>query len=320
MSLKTQYISDIKAGDNIEDFYMVKSFSVKTASNNKKYFDFVLYDKSGEISAKLWDITDENESYNEGQIIKVRGTVSEWNGTNQIKIVKVRISTSEDGCDPQDYIKTAPEDAEEMYGFIYQYAEKIADKDLRALSTKLLKDYEAKLKYYPAAMKNHHAVRSGLLYHIKRMLLMAENMCLVYTNLKKDYLICGVILHDIAKLFEMDANEYGVVSDYTIEGHLLGHIIQGIKIVEKEGEALGIDREKILLIEHMILSHHNEPEFGSPKRPMFPEAEMLHYLDQIDARIYDMDEALRGVEPGDLTDRVWTMHNRKLYKIKEENK
>ena len=314
--LKKLFILDLKPGNDIEDFFMIKSFALKTASNNKKYFDFTLGDKTGEINAKLWD-AEENSDYKEGKIIKIKGSVSEWKGTNQIKITKIRISTDEDQCLLKDYIKVAPEAPEEMYQFILERAESIDDDQLRQLTLELLKKQETELLYYPAAMKNHHSILGGLLYHIKRMLMLAENMCLIYTNLRKDFLICGVILHDIAKIYEMQADECGIVSDYTYEGYLLGHIVQGIKMVEKTGETLGIDKEKLLMIEHMILSHHNEPEFGSPKRPMFPEAEMLHYLDQVDARIYDMEEALNNTKPGTFSDKIWTMHNRKLYKSKE---
>lgn len=315
--MKKNFIINLNTGDQVEDFFMVKSFSAKMASNNKKYFDFLLYDNTGEINAKLWEASEESEDYMEGQIIKVRGIISEWNGKKQVKILKIRLSQKEDMCDLRDFIQAAPEEAEDMYALIMQYTNNIEDKELKKLTQELLEAHKEPLSYYPAAKKNHHAIMAGLLYHIKRMLLMAEKMCCVYPNLRKDYLFCGVILHDIAKLYEMNSSEHGVVVDYTTEGYLLGHIVQGIKLVEEKGIELGVDREKLLMVEHMILSHHNEPEFGSPKRPMFPEAEMLHYLDLIDARIYDMEEALKNTESGTFTDKIWTMHNRKLYKSKE---
>ena len=99
-----------------------------------------------------------------------------------------------------------------------------------------------------------------------------------------------------------------------MEGQLLGHIAQGVKMIDKLADELGISEEKAIMLEHMILSHHYEPEFGSPKRPMFPEAELLHYLDIFDARIFDMEEALKPVAPGDFSDKVWTLENRRVYK------
>jgi 3'-5' exoribonuclease len=168
--------------------------------------------------------------------------------------------------------------------------------------------------YYPAAAKNHHAELSGLLYHMKRMLMTAERICEVYTNLNKDLVAAGVIVHDIEKLNEIEADTMGMASGYSFEGQLLGHLVQGIKSIDKLAEELGVGEEKKIMLEHMILSHHYEPDFGSPKKPLFPEAEILHYLDMIDARMYDMQEALDATFPGEFSDRVWTLDNRRLYK------
>ena len=171
--------------------------------------------------------------------------------------------------------------------------------------------------YYPAAQKNHHAQLGGLLYHTKRMLMTGERVCQVYTNLNKDLTLTGVIVHDIEKLNEIEADRDGIATGYSFEGQLLGHIIQGVKYIDRITLEMGISREKALMIEHMILAHHYEPEFGSPKKPLFPEAEVLHYLDILDARMFDMQAALDATEPGSFSDRIWTLDNRKLYRPKE---
>jgi len=167
---------------------------------------------------------------------------------------------------------------------------------------------------HPAAVQNHHALRSGLIYHTLTMLKAGEKLGEVYAFLDMDLLLAGIILHDIAKLDEIAANEWGLASEYTFEGQLLGHIVQGVKQIEKAAGKVGLDEEKSILLEHMLLAHHYEPEFGSPKRPMFPEAEVLHYLDILDARMFDMQKALTEVQPGEFTDRIWVLNNRKLYK------
>lgn len=172
--------------------------------------------------------------------------------------------------------------------------------------------------YYPAATRNHHAEYGGLLYHVKRMLMTGLRVCEVYQNLNRDLVAAGVILHDIEKLNEIQSNEYGISPGYSFEGQLLGHLVQGVKFLDRTCRELGFSEEKTLMLEHMILSHHYEPEFGSPKKPMFPEAEVLHYLDILDARMFDMEDALRGVEPGTFSDRIWTLDNRKVYKPKGE--
>ena len=142
-------------------------------------------------------------------------------------------------------------------------------------------------------------------------------MCQVYTNLNQDLVLAGVILHDMEKLDEIESGTDGIATGYSFEGQLLGHIIQGIKMIDRITLELGISREKALMVEHMILAHHYEPEFGSPKKPLFPEAEVLHYLDILDARMFDMQAALEATEPGAFSDRIWTLDNRKLYKPTE---
>ena len=143
-----------------------------------------------------------------------------------------------------------------------------------------------------------------------------KRLCEVYDNLNKDLVLAGVILHDMEKINEIQSNELGISSGYSFEGQMLGHLIQGVRTLDRLTEELGFPREKAVMLEHMILSHHYEPEFGSPKRPLFPEAEMLHYLDLIDARMFDMQDVLEKTEPGEFSDRVWTLDNRKLYKVK----
>ena len=146
------------------------------------------------------------------------------------------------------------------------------------------------------------------------MVLMGERYCEVYTHLNRDLLVTGVLIHDIEKLNEIDSDETGIATGYSFEGQLLGHLIQGVKTIDRLASELGIGKEKAVMLEHMILSHHYEPEYGSPKRPMFPEAEILHYLDIVDARMYDMEEALFSTDPGSFSEKVWTLDNRKVYK------
>ena len=124
-----------------------------------------------------------------------------------------------------------------------------------------------------------------------------------------------MILHDLCKITELSANEVGLASEYTLEGQLLGHLVQGVAELSRTGQELGVDPELLLMLEHMILSHHDLPEFGSPKRPMFPEAEVLHTLDLLDARMFEMSHALSAVQPGHFTERIWSLE-RRLYRRK----
>jgi 3'-5' exoribonuclease len=316
--MKNHYIAHMRTDDEVTDFFAVRTMALKVGSNKKHYLDLVLSDNTGEINAKKWDVSEaESSASNDirsGDVIKVKALVTEWNGMRQLKVMRMRKANERDGIEKSDYVKAAPENPEDMYAYILSRAEAIGDADLKALSLRMLVDNKEKLMYYPAASKNHHAEFAGLLYHIKRMLMMGERYCEVYKNLNKDLVVAGVIAHDMEKLTEMVSNEDGVVSEYSFEGQLLGHLIQGVKLIAKLSAELGVPREKAVMIEHMVLSHHYEPEFGSPKKPLFPEAEILHYLDIVDARMDDMETALNGVADGDFSERVWILDNRRIYK------
>ena len=316
--MKDIYIADLKTGQDFMSYFIVKTVAVKVGSNKKAYLDLLLADKTGEISAKKWDIADEEmpglQRIKEGSVIKVKALVTEWNGMKQLRVSRIRQTSAEDGIVMMDYIKAAPEDAAEMYDYIYSRAAAFEDKDLRNICVKQLTDNKEKLMYYPAAQKNHHAEMAGLLYHVKRMLMMAERACEVYTNLNRELVMTGVILHDMEKINEIDSNELGISTGYSFEGKMLGHLVQGVRTIDRLAAELDIPREKAVMLEHMILSHHYEPEFGSPKKPLFPEAEMLHYLDMVDAKMFDMQEAVEKTEPGCFSDRVWTLENRNVYR------
>jgi len=320
--MKDHYIASINNEEEVQDFFMVKMIAVKTGSNRKKYLDVLLGDMTGEISCKKWDLADEElegiSQIKEGDLVKVKAQVNEWNGMKQLKISRIRKGQKEDSTDIHDFIKAAPEDPEEMYAFILDRADSLKDDDFRRLCLKFLEGSKEKLLYYPAAQKNHHAEMAGLLWHIKRMLLAGESLCGVYTDLNRDMLLAGVILHDAQKLNEIISNEYGISSGYSFEGMMLGHIVQGVKELDREMKEMDFPEEKAIMTEHMILSHHYEPEYGSPKRPLFPEAEMLHHLDMIDARMYDMEDALVKTAPGEFSERVWTLENRRIYRKEEK--
>ena len=308
-------ISELKNGDSLQGFFLLKQADGKTGSNGKRYLDLVVADDGGEINGKLWDCQNgEDEIYKAHSLVKIRGRVDEWQGRLQLRIDKIRMATDEDGVRLEDFVPSAPFSGEAMLKELDAIVAAMKQTDLRAIVGKMIDDVRERLLYYPAAKQNHHSVRSGLLYHILTMLKMAERVADVYPLLNRELLAAGVILHDLAKIEEMAAGELGLVSSYTIEGEMLGHIIQGIKLVEKAAEAVGADKEVAMVLQHMILSHHYEPEFGSPKRPMLPEAEILHYLDLIDARMYDMGKVLAGTEAGELSEKVWLLHNRRLYK------
>ena len=318
--MKDCYAAYVKVGEEIQTFFLLKSVAVKTGSTGKTYLDLLLGDYTGDLNAKKWDISADDPEIpqlQEGQLVKIKGTVTEFNGQKQLRVQRIRRATEQDNLEKTDYIKSAPEPAADMFLYLLSAAEKMADEDLKKLCITVLKRNEERFLYYPAATRNHHAELAGLLWHMKRMAMSGEALCRVYTFLNRDLLIAGVILHDTQKLNEIEASDMGVASGYSFEGNMLGHLVMGVREIEKLAEELGIPREKTTMLEHMVLSHHYEPEFGSPKKPLFAEAEMLHYLDIVDARMYDFEEALKGLEPGTFSEKIWTLDNRRIYKAEK---
>ena len=306
--------TEINSNGGVEGFCLVKSLEVKKTAKGVPFLDLILTDSSGEIGAKLWDYKEDvHGGIKLNSLIKIRGTVSMFNDALQLRIDRVRPAIESDGVNMEDFVPSADYSGKDMYDYIVSTVNSFENTQLKTLILTVLERNKENLLYWPAAFKLHHAIRGGLLYHTLSILKLAKAVCDIYPSLERELLYAGVILHDVAKIQEFDVTETGVVSGYTVEGSLIGHLVKGAMNIEKVGEELGIDRELLMLIEHMILSHHGEPEFGAAVRPMFLEAEILSQLDLLDARIYEISQAVSEVEPGDFTPRQWALDNRKLY-------
>lgn len=313
MKQQPQLAAMIK-GQVFDGFLLTRAAAQKTSSNGGKYLDMTLCDISGEVNAKMWDGLTPPPAV--AQVLRVRGMMLEYNGRPQLRVDKMRPAAENDDYDMQQLAPCAPQPADEMLGEIMDRIEGMQDAQLQALVRARVELCGEKLNYYPAASKLHHAERSGLLHHTSTMLRMAGYVCQVYPQLDADLLAAGVILHDLCKIDEMSSDEIGMVSDYTAQGMLIGHLVAGVAEIDRLGKQLGTRAELLMMLEHMILSHHDLPEYGSPKPPMFPEAEALHTLDLLDARMFEMSRALQGAQPGGFTERIWSLE-RKLYRRKE---
>ncbi len=299
-----------------EGFCLVKSAAVRTDVKGTEYLDMVLADSEGECVAKLWNYSRVSHgSYDVNDIVKVRGTVQVWKDTEQFKIDRIRLATEDDNVDMGGIIPTAPFDPQAMYDELYNTAGAFADGDLKRIVQYLLRENREQLLIYPAGVKLHHATRGGLLHHTMSVLHLAKRIAELYPSLHKDLLFAGAILHDIGKIRELDADTLGIAGAYTNEGQLLGHINVGMAMIAAAAEITMIEPKTAMLLEHMILSHHGKPEFGSPRLPMFPEAEVLSVCDLLDSKMYEMDAALDGVSKDGFSERLWALDNRQLYKI-----
>ena len=293
-----------------EGFLLVRGAEKKTDKNGREYVDMSLGDRTGEINAKIWN-WDGNQGVPEsGKPIKVRGLVQEYNGRLQMKVEKWRAATGEDPVRLEELVPSAPRSADSMLNEIRETVASFRNGSLRKLTEEMVAMAGERLSWFPAAQRMHHAERAGLLHHTTDMLRMAKAAMEVYPWLDHDLLCAGVILHDLGKLEELKSDESGNVSDYTRDGQLLGHLVRGITLLNRAAEKTGVTGETVVLLEHMLLSHHGEAEYGSPRPPMFPEAEALHWIDMMDARMNTMKAAMDKTPEGAFSEKIFSLERR----------
>lgn len=308
-------IADLEAGNVVNGIYILRKKELKETSGKKPYADLVFLDKTGEMNGKMWEISEDFfRTLELNKLYYVNAKVDSWKDLLQLNVNRIRVADPEDQKEISNFVPAAPLPSQQMLDEIFSYANKILHPEIKALVLKLLSGKSEKLLYWPAARSLHHSIRGGLLYHLLRMVRTAEMLKCVYTELNTDLLYAGVLIHDLSKIGELESDELGF-SEYSREGQLLGHLVMGVKEIEVTGRQLGVSDEVILLLQHLVASHHYEPEYGSPKKPMFLEAEMLHYIDIIDARVYDYENALKNTDKGNFSEPVWSLDKRKLYRV-----
>lgn len=299
----------------VEGFCLVKSVEQKINVKGQPFLDMILMDMDGEINAKLWDYRPEiHGAVNANDLMKVRGTLSVYNGQNQFRVERMRRAGEHDNVRMEDFVPSAPSPGAEMLEEILAVVEGFEDQALKRLVLAILEERREQLLFWPAAFRLHHAVRGGLLWHTRSILRLAQAVAAQYENIRADLLYAGVILHDIDKITEFDVPATGLASGYTLKGNLVGHLVGGAMLLEQKANEIDIPQETLLLLQHMLISHHGEPEFGAAVRPMFLEAEILSELDLLDARINEIGSALQGVQPGEFTNKLWALDNRKFYR------
>lgn len=313
-------ISQVVAGEQVDLYVLIQASEEKRTQNGqgKPYLDFVFKDSTGSIDGKMWDTSFEmigglNGEFSPGIAVKIRGTVTEWNGKKQIKIERIRLLREGDPVTKEDLIEKAPLSTEKMFSFMVDVVHSFQNEDLKKISLAVLDKYKEKLTYYPASLVVHHNIKAGLLYHTYCILQIAMKLATLYP-MNQELLYTGCIIHDIGKFEELDSNEDGVAVDYTKEGKLLGHMITGIKTIHDLSKELDISPDVTVLLEHMIASHHYKPEYGAVRPPMFYEAELLHHIDMIDCRTYIYQNVLNQTESNTFSDRVYYLDNRQIFK------
>lgn len=295
-----------------DGFVILKKCEIKKTKNGATYLDIVIADKDGEMSGKWWDCP-LAEVFQADTVVKIRGVVEQYNGRDQFRVSQMRPTNSDDQFDMTDLVPATEVGGEHMFNMIRAKVSAFSDNELKSIVLNIIDKKKAKLIVHPAAFRLHHAMVGGLMYHTMSMVQLAEAVSKVYPNVNRELLLSGVVLHDVAKTWELETAPTGLVKGYSVEGELIGHLVKGAMYVADTARELGIDGEKVTLLEHMIISHHGVPEYGAAVRPMFLEAEILSTIDALDATIFEINSACSKVNTGEFTDRQWALDNRKLY-------
>ena len=304
-------VEKLNPGDSVENFFLIHRATQGVTAQGKDYMTLYLQDKSGDIEAKLWTVTKDDMKILKPEIIVwVKGDVINYRGRKQMKVNQFRLATTEDGVKTQDFVDGAPLSPNEIQDELSHFILEIENAHLQRITRHLLKKYQDKFFTYPAASSHHHNFAGGLSYHVLTMLKIAKSLCDIYPLLNRSLLYSAIILHDIGKVRELSGP---VATTYTVEGNLLGHISIASDEVAETAKELGIDSEEVMLLRHMILAHHGKMEFGSPKLPHLKEAEILFFIDNIDAKMNMFDKAFKKTEKGQFTERIFGMDNRQFY-------
>ncbi|MBD5150371.1 MAG: HD domain-containing protein [Oscillibacter sp.] len=311
-----KWVADLEVGDEIEGFYILKTAQIKTSNSGKPFLAAVVADRSGAVDAKCWDYAGPLGVQDEGTVIKIRGSVTEYRGALQVILSRLRPAQDGDQYNLGELVPVAPIDVDAGWKELLDMADGLGDGDYRAVCRKVLERYGERFRSIPGGKSMHHSFVSGLLMHTLYMARIADQLAGVYPEvIDRDLLVAGTILHDVAKCDEFVTSPLGLVTEYSTRGQLLGHLVMGAQAAAEAAKELGVPEEKSVLLQHMLLSHHGDPEFGAAVRPMCAEAELLSMIDLIDSRMEIYKETMEETEPGTFSKRVFAL-DKKIYRHK----
>ena len=304
-------IDRLVPGDRMDGFYLLQRAAPRTTANGRPFLTVTLADRTGSIDGQVWDYAGPLGPQHTGQAVKVRGSVGEYRGARQVTVERIRLAFQSDGYDPSELIPTAPIDADDAWNELLELAGTIRDEHYAAVCRTMLERFGPRVRVIPAGKSVHHAFRHGLLMHTLNMARAADFLAdLYYAVIDRDLLLCGTILHDFAKNMEFDLSPLGVVTDYSVKGQLLGHLVMGAEEVGKVCRELNVPDEKETLLKHLLLSHHGEPAFGAAVLPQTAESELLSYIDMIDSRMEIYRETFEETPVGAFSKRVFALDRR----------
>ncbi len=303
-------INEFKSPLNIDTPLLIAQVKEGVTNTGSPYLSISFRDNTGEIEGKLWDVKPRQaEIIKPGKVMNVKGDVITYRNALQLKVIEC--SEMETEVDMQQFVFTGPYNSETLKKGINQFISSIQNQDIFRIVSDIYYTYEKQIYASAAAVRNHHEYYGGLATHVYGMLKLADMVCENYPYLNRDLLLAGVLLHDIGKVVELSSPP---LTEYTLEGKLLGHISISQTIVKDSADKLKIDSEEVILLRHMILSHHGQYEYGSPVLPLIIEAEALNFIDNFDAKMTMIEKELRNIPTNEFTARNFALDNRSFYK------
>lgn len=323
--MSRKYINQLGEGENINQVYIANGKQLRPNRQGNLYLQLSLSDKSGSVNAMQWNANqDVYDSFENGDYVLIKGTTQLFNGNLQI-IVQHLKKVDETKVDESDFHTLTNEDIGKLIVQLRQFVDSIDDENLRSLSQQYIDTTEIMNKFTraPAGIKNHHAYQGGLLHHVVSLMELSESVVRHYPQVNRDLVIVGVLLHDFSKTDEL---AYERSLEYTDEGQLLGHLVMGVELIGKQisiwetAQNKTFPQELAIQIKHLIISHHGQYDFGSPKLPMTLEALVLHMIDNLDAKVHQFSHAMASeANPGDNWTPFIPSLGRKLYKKALQN-
>ena len=309
-----KYISTLREGMHVSDVYLCKNKQIALTKAGKEYGSLILQDKTGTVDAKIWDLSSPGVgSFDALDYVFVDADVTMFQGSHQLNVKRIRRAEDVEYI-PEDYLPVSSKSIDGMYGELEGYIRSLKNKYLRDLASSFFVDdqkFIKEFKSHSAAKSVHHGFVGGLLEHTLSVTRLCQYFTKAYPVLNRDLLITAAIFHDIGKTEELSGYK---ASSYTTAGNLLGHITMGAMIVDNAGKKLNTPQEKLSYLIHMILAHHGELEFGSPKVPATAEALILHCMDDVDAKMACLVNYLDQTEEGGFTVKIPWMQNALFFK------
>lgn len=309
-------IIDLHEGDSVADIYVLNSHQIKLTKSNSQFLSISIKDKTGTLSGNMWDVPANVSDFKDGDLVFVTATVTTYLNQLQLKFTSIDTVKAE-AVSLEDKLALVPfieEDPEVLYQAVYDEVEAVADPQLAEMAKAMLENMKDKFLRYPAAKSIHHAEIGGLLLHSYEVVKYIKAIHDVTPWFDQDITIVAGLFHDFGKFHEFSIASTGLVSDYSTEGMLLGHIFMGADQIANYCYKFHVSKEKTMLLQHMILSHHGEPEYGSAIRPLTMEAFVLHMADDLSAKMHVYRDAVAEVEPGCFSDRTFALDGSRIYK------